>query len=210
MLDGTAMDLIEQAKGLKIGYARVSTDVQNLAPQLDALAGEGCAQIYEEHASGSDDNRPELSACLKALRPGDTLVVWRLDRLGRNIRHIIATVEDLASRGIGFQSMTDNVSGSGASARLTLNIFAAFADHERHVISERTRAGLAAARARGRKGGRPKALTDKQLREAKLLLTDPEASVTELAKSYGVSRATLYSGLKRLEDGGGRVPVERR
>lgn len=186
---------------VRIGYARVSTDDQSLAGQLDQLGRAGCEPIYSEHASGSKDDRPELAQALKALRAGDSLVVCRLDRLGRSLSHLVDTVHELARRGIGFESLTERIDTTSAGGTLIFHIFASLAQFERQLISERTKAGLAAGRARGRMGGRPPALSVKQLREAKRLLDDPQATVTDVAKTYGVSRATLYKGLRKLEAG---------
>ena len=200
MLNMAATPLPGQAGTRRIGYARVSTADQDLAPQLDVLRAKGCEPIYSEHASGKHADRPELAQAMKALRAGDTLVVWRLDRLGRSLPDLIATVNELASRGIAFESVTEAIDTTTASGKLVFNIFASLADFERHLIGERTRAGLAAGRARGRMGGRPPALSSRQLREARLLLTDPDATVTAVAERYGVSRTTLYKGLRELAD----------
>ena len=200
MLNMAATPLPGQAGTRRIGYARVSTADQDLAPQLDVLRAKGCEPIYSEHASGKHADRPELAQAMKALRAGDTLVVWRLDRLGRSLPDLIATVNELASRGIAFESVTEAIDTTTASGKLVFNIFASLADFERHLIGERTRAGLAAGRARGRMGGRPPALTSRQLREARLLLTDPDATVTAVAERYGVSRTTLYKGLRERAD----------
>lgn len=198
MLNTQTAPLPDQPGPRRIGYARVSTADQDLAPQLDTLRARGCDLIYSEHASGKVDDRAELANAIKATRAGDTLVVWRLDRLGRSLPHLIQTVNELAKRGVGFESVTEAIDTGTASGKLVFNIFASLADFERHLISERTRAGLAAGRARGRLGGRPPALTLKQLREARLLLTDPEATITGVAEHYGVSRTTLYKGLREL------------
>lgn len=198
MLNIAATPLPGHAGTRRIGYARVSTADQDLAPQLDVLRAKGCHPIYSEHASGKHADRPELAQAMKALRAGDTLVVWRLDRLGRSLPDLIATVNELAGRGVAFESVTEAIDTTTASGKLVFNIFASLADFERHLIGERTRAGLAAGRARGRMGGRPPALTSRQLREARLLLTDPEATVTAVAERYGVSRTTLYKGLREL------------
>ncbi len=198
MLNIAATPLPGQAGTRRIGYARVSTADQDLAPQLDVLRARGCEPIYSEHASGKHADRPELAQAMKALRAGDTLVVWRLDRLGRSLPDLIATVNELAGRGVAFESVTEAIDTTTASGKLVFNIFASLADFERHLIGERTRAGLAAGRARGRMGGRPPALTSRQLREARLLLTDPETTVTAVAERYGVSRTTLYKGLREL------------
>ncbi|RXD01732.1 recombinase family protein [Sphingomonas sp. UV9] len=198
MLNSTPAPLPDTASTRRIGYARVSTADQDLASQLDVLRAKGCDPIYSEHASGKKADRPELLNALKALRARDTLVVWRLDRLGRSLPDLIANVNELATRGIAFESITEAIDTTTASGKLVFNIFASLADFERHLISERTRAGLAAGRARGRVGGRPPALTPKQIREARLLLTDPDATMAAVAERYEVSRTTLYKGLREL------------
>ncbi len=162
---------------------------------MDALKRAGCSTIYTEQASGRKDDRPELTQALKALRPGDTLVVWRLDRLGRSLRHLVTVVADLKEREVAFESLTEKIDTSSAVGELVFHVFASLAQFERQLISERTQAGLAASRARGRKGGRPKALSAKQVREARLILADPAATVSDVAKTYGVSRGTLYKAL---------------
>ncbi len=176
----------------RIGYARVSTDDQNLDLQRDALNRAGCRSIYEETASGKSSTRPELEHCLRALRSGDTLVVWRLDRLGRSLSDLVKLVAELEHRGIGFESLQEKIETESASGKLQFHVFAALAEFERNLIRERTRAGLAAARARGRKGGRKPALDAKQIREIKALLRDPAIQVSDVAKRYGVSRTTIY------------------
>jgi DNA invertase Pin-like site-specific DNA recombinase len=177
----------------RIGYARVSTDDQNLDLQLDALTKAGCDTVYKEKMSGKTADRPELEHCLKALREGDTLVVWRLDRLGRSLQDLVRIVTDLEAKGIAFVSVSENLATGSASGKLQFHVFAAMAEFERNLIRERTNAGLKAARARGRVGGRPSKLSDKQIREIKLLLADPAANVTDIATRYGVSRTTLYT-----------------
>ncbi|KAF1051097.1 MAG: DNA-invertase hin [Burkholderia gladioli] len=177
---------------MRIGYARVSTDDQNLDLQRDALRGAGCVEIYEETASGRRADRPELAQCLRALRAGDTLVVWRLDRLGRSLADLVGIVEGLRQRGVGFESLNERIDTTHAAGEMVFHVFAMLAQYERSLIRERTRAGLAAARARGRKGGRAPKLDAKQIREIRALLRDPEVRVTDVAKRYGVSRATLY------------------
>ncbi|WP_249605372.1 recombinase family protein [Chromobacterium sp. IRSSSOUMB001] len=176
----------------RIGYARVSTDDQNLDLQRDALARNGCSTIYEETASGKSAGRPELEQCCKALREGDTLVVWRLDRLGRSLPDLVRIVGELERRGIGFESLGERIETGSAAGKLVFHVFAALAEFERNLIRERTHAGLAAARARGRKGGRKPALTQQQIREIKALLCDKNIPVTAIADRYGVSRATIY------------------
>jgi len=176
----------------RIGYARVSTDDQNLDLQRDALRQAGCSVIYEETASGKSAARPELEQCRKALRAGDTLVVWRLDRLGRSLPDLVQIVAELEQRGVHFESLTEKIETSSAAGKLVFHVFAALAEFERNLIRERTHAGLAAARARGRKGGRKPALTPQQVREIKALLRDPSIPVASIADRYGVSRTTIY------------------
>lgn len=176
----------------RIGYARVSTEDQHLDLQRDALNSSGCSVIYEEAASGKSALRPELDQCLKALRQGDTLVVWRLDRLGRSLPDLIQIVAELEKRGIGFESRCEKIETGSAAGKLIFHVFAALSEFERNLIRERTQAGLSAARARGRSGGRKPKLDDRQLREIKALLRDPEIQVADVARRYGVSRTTLY------------------
>jgi len=182
-----------------VGYARVSKadGTQVLDLQRDALreAGVAAQHIYEDQASGKQDDRPNLTACLKALRSGDVLVVWKLDRLGRDLRHLVNTVQDLADRGIGFKVLSGqgtDIDTTTASGKLVFGIFAALAEFERELISERTRAGLAAARARGRKGGRKFSLTKAQVRLAQAAMGKKETRVAELCDELGVTRVTLY------------------
>jgi DNA invertase Pin-like site-specific DNA recombinase len=176
----------------KIGYARVSTDDQHLDLQNDALKMAGCDVIYEEKASGKNTERFELEQCRKALRAGDTLVVWRLDRLGRSLPDLVRIVAELERDGIGFESLTEKIETTNANGKLTFHIFAALAEFERNLIRERTHAGLTAARARGRKGGRKPALDEKQIREVRALMRDPSVNITNVAERYKVSRTTLY------------------
>lgn len=176
----------------RIGYARVSTDDQHLDLQRDALKKAGCSAVYEETASGKSTDRPELEQCRKALRAGDMLVVWRLDRLGRSLPDLVQIVAELERDGIGFESMTEKIETGSAAGKLVFHVFAALAEFERNLIRERTHAGLAAARARGRKGGRKPSLSSQQVREIKALLRDPSIPVTAIAGRYGVSRTTIY------------------
>ncbi|WLS11922.1 recombinase family protein (plasmid) [Shinella sumterensis] len=176
----------------RIGYARVSTDDQHLDLQRDALRKAGCQVIYEEAVSGKSANRPELEQCRKALRAGDTLVVWRLDRLGRSLPDLVHIVGELEGAGVGFESLTEKIETSSAAGRLVFHVFAALSEFERNLIRERTQAGLAAARARGRSGGRKPKLDATQVREIKALLRDPSIPVGAVAKRYNVSRTTLY------------------
>ncbi len=176
----------------RIGYARVSSDDQHLDLQRDALQQAECSVIYEETASGKNTVRPELEQCRKALRAGDTLVVWRLDRLGRSLSDLVQVVTDLEQRGVGFESLTEKIETGSAAGKPIFHVFAALAEFERGLIRERTYAGLAAARARGRVGGRKPKLGEKQVREIKALLRDPDIQVSEVARRYGISRTTLY------------------
>jgi len=176
----------------RIGYARISTDDQHLDIQRDVLKKSGCSVIYEEAVSGKNTVRPVLDQCRKALRAGDILVVCRLDRLGRNLPDLIQIVADLEQRGVGFESLTEKIETGSEEGRLVFRVFAALAEFERGLILERTQVGLAAARARGRAGGRKPKLGDQQLREITALLRDPDIQVAEVARRYGVSRTTLY------------------
>jgi DNA invertase Pin-like site-specific DNA recombinase len=185
---------------MRIGYARISKadGSQVLDLQRDALLAAGVRpeRIYEDKASGKSDDRPALAACLKALRKSDTLIVWKLDRLGRNLKHLVDTAQDLAERGIGFKVLTGqgaNIDTTTASGKLVFGIFAALAEFERELIRERTVAGLQAARARGRKGGRKFGLTKAQVRLAQVAMKNRDAKVNELCKELGgITRATLY------------------
>ncbi len=182
---------------MHIGYARVSTQEQNPELQLDALAKAGCEQVFQEKISGKDRDRPELETCLKVLRKGDTLVVWRLDRLGRSLKDLVEIVHALEERGIGFQSLTEKIDTTHAGGKLVFHVFAALAEFERNLIRERTLAGLAAARARGRKGGRKPKLSASDVRKAAAMLHDPFMTKTEVARHFGVSRVTLNLALER-------------
>jgi DNA invertase Pin-like site-specific DNA recombinase len=175
-----------------IGYARVSTDDQNLDLQRDALEKAGCEQIFTDRVSGTKDNRPGLSDALSHLRSSDTLVVWRLDRLGRSLTHLIATVTALQERGVGFKSLTESIDTTTSGGRLVFNIFASLAEFEREIIRERTKAGLQAARARGRQGGRPKKLTKKQIEMLQHLAADKKHSVKEICQTLGIGRTAFF------------------
>lgn len=177
---------------MKIGYARVSTDEQTTDPQTDSLSEHGCERIYQEHKSGKSTDRAELESCLKALRDGDTLVVWRLDRLGRSLADLIRIVQDLETRGIGFTSLTEQIDTTTPAGKLIFHVFGALSEFERNLIRERTMAGLKAARARGKNGGRPSKLTGKNLSMAKTLMQDKTNNVQDIADRFGVSRSTLY------------------
>lgn len=175
-----------------VGYARVSTQDQKPALQLDALKAAGCEKVFREKASGAQRDRPQLAAAVDYMREGDTLVVWKLDRLARSMKQLIETVEGLEEQGIGFRSLTEAIDTTTSGGKLVFHIFGALAEFERSIIRERTRAGLDAARARGRTGGRPKKLTDADLRAARAMLADDDFTVDEVARRMGVSPATLY------------------
>src|SRR3954452_23418304 len=182
---------------MDIGYARISTGEQTLDLPLDALTTSGCSKVYQETASGAKADRPVLEDVLSYLRVGDTLVVWRLDRLGRSLQHLIAVIAQLAERGIGFKSVTEQIDTTTSGGKLIFHVFGALAEFERDLIRERTRAGLAAARARGRLGGRPKKLADvKQLELARTLYASGETDIDTICQTLGISRATLYRSLK--------------
>lgn len=175
-----------------VGYVRVSTQDQKPELQLDALQAAGCERLFEEKASGAQRERPELIAALEYMREGDTLVVWKLDRLARSTKQLIETVEMLESRGIGFRSLTEAIDTTTSGGRLIFHIFAALAEFERSIIRERTTAGLKSARERGRKGGRPPALTPDDVAAAKALLADPTITAKDVARRLGVAVSTLY------------------
>jgi DNA invertase Pin-like site-specific DNA recombinase len=179
-----------------IGYARVSTQDQTLDLQKDALQKEGCDRIFTDTASGAKAERTGLDEALSHLREGDTLVVWRLDRLGRSLKHLIETITRLNNRGIGFKSITESIDTTTSGGKLIFHIFGALAEFERDIIRERTQAGLTAARARGRKGGRPKALTPRKAQMAQALYKDKNNTIDEICKTLNVSRATLYRYVK--------------
>ena len=178
-----------------VGYARVSTQDQTPVLQLDALKAAGCEKIFVEKASGAQRARPELTAAIDYVRAGDTLVVWKLDRLARSMKQLIETVEGMEAQGIGFRSLTEAIDTTTAGGKLVFHIFGALAEFERLIIRERTRAGLDAAKARGRRGGRPPKMGPQDLAAAKAMLADPSFTVEDVAKRLGVSPATLYRHL---------------
>ena len=180
-----------------IGYARVSTHDQNLDSQLDALQKADCEQIFQEKITGKTKDRPELISCLKALRKGDVLIVWKLDRLARSLKDLVEIITDLNQREIGFKSLTEAIDTTSATGRLVFHIFGALAEFEHSLIRERTIAGLDAARARGRKGGRKPSMSEKDIKKAKAMLNDPQITKTEVAKHFGVSRVTLNNSLNK-------------
>lgn len=189
----------ETGKTMLIGYARVSKSdgSQVLDPQMDALIEHGVTpdHIYSDYASGKNDERPGLLACLKALRMDDVLIVWKLDRLGRNLKHLVTTVHDLSEKGVGFKVLAGqgaNIDTATSSGKLIFGIFAALAEFERELISERTKAALASARARGRKGGAKFSLTKAQVRLAQSAMGQKETIISELCKELGIAKPTLY------------------
>jgi DNA invertase Pin-like site-specific DNA recombinase len=184
-----------------IGYARVSTHEQTLNLQQDALTKAGCTKIFTDTASGAKTARIGLDEALSYVRKGDTLVVWRLDRLGRSLPHLIATMTSLEEQGIGFKSLTENIDTTTSGGKLIFHIFGALAEFERNLIRERTQAGLVAARARGRVGGRPKALNPQQRKIAQALYDDPTNSITDICRTLKISKATLYRSIKIGEGG---------
>ena len=180
-----------------IGYARVSTDDQDLSLQRDALNAAGCTRIFEDTMSGAKAERPGLTEALDHCRSGDTLVVWRLDRLGRSLTNLIELMTTLNDKEIGFKSLSEQIDTTTSGGKLVFHIFGALAEFERELIRERTRAGLAAARARGRQGGRPKKLdTPKKVAMAQALYDAGEHSIDDICQTLGVSRATLYRVVK--------------
>jgi DNA invertase Pin-like site-specific DNA recombinase len=185
----------ETIEPMFIGYARVSTQDQTLDLQKDALENIGCSKIFTDTASGAKAERPGLTEALAYVRAGDTLVVWRLDRLGRSLKHLIETITSLNNRRVGFKSIMENIDTTTSGGKLIFHMFGALAEFERDIIRERTKAGLAAARARGRKGGRPKAQTlnsQKKVAMAQSLYDDKTNTIDEICQTLHISRATLY------------------
>lgn len=180
---------------MKVGYARVSTHEQSISLQRDALKNTGCKKIYRDKVSGIKDERPGLQKAIKYLRKGDTLIVWRLDRLGRSLKHLIETVSYLEDRGIGFQSLQESINTTTSGGRLIFHIFGALAEFENNLIRERTRAGLISARSRGRKGGRPRKLDEKKAELLKKLYDEKNHSIKEIAQIMSISKSTIYSYL---------------
>lgn len=179
-----------------IGYARVSTQDQNPDMQEAALMEAGCDRVFVDRASGALSERPQLAAALAYLRPGDTLCVWRLDRLGRSLKHLVQSVGDLEEREVGFKSLHESIDTTPPTGRLIFHIFASLAEFERDLIRERTSAGLAPARARGRSGGRPPSLSPKKVELARSMHAAGDTTVAEIASILGVSRATIYRHLQ--------------
>ncbi|WDF67147.1 recombinase family protein [Sphingobacterium oryzagri] len=188
---------------MKIGYARVSTQDQNLDMQIDALKNAGCEIVFEEKISGKSKERPELTKLFEKLRKGDTVVVWKLDRLGRSLKDLIDLITKMQQLEVSFLSIQDGINTNTATGRFTFNIFASLAEFEREIISERTKAGLSSARARGRKGGRPAGYSKETIKKIKAVKTLYNAmnspSVQDIAESLKISRATCYRYLKVKE-----------
>ncbi|MBD2038232.1 recombinase family protein [Leptolyngbya sp. FACHB-321] len=175
-----------------IGYERVSTDDQKLALQHDALQAAGCEKIFADKMSGAKADRPGLQEAFEFARKGDTIVVWRLDRLGRSLKDLMALVEELEKRKIGFRSLQESIDTTSSGGKLIFHMFGALAEFERNLIRERTQAGLQAARARGRKGGRQQKLTQQQIDMGRSLAADPSRSVTSICEHLEISRPTFY------------------
>jgi DNA invertase Pin-like site-specific DNA recombinase len=187
-----------------VGYARISTGDQSVDLQTDALCRIGCQRVISDVASGARTDRPGLAEALAYLRTGDTLVVWKLDRLGRSLRHLIDVITGLHDRGVAFRSLQEAIDTSTPGGKLVFHVFGALAEFERDLIRERTNAGLAAARARGRKGGRPRRMTDRQVSLAVTMLRDRNTSVADVCSALRVSKSTLYRAVspkQRAEDG---------
>jgi DNA invertase Pin-like site-specific DNA recombinase len=184
---------------MKIGYARVSTKDQHLALQIDALKKAGCEKIYQDIASGARSERPALNEMINNLRLGDVLVIWKLDRLGRTLNHLIVLVNDLMGKKVGLQSLHDPIDTTTAQGRLSFNLFASLAEFERDLIRERTQAGLSAARARGRNGGKPKGIPPKAEATAcaaETLYKEGRLTVNEISEKLGIAKSTLYTYLR--------------
>lgn len=176
-----------------IGYMRVSTSDQSLDLQRDALEAAGCRRLYEDICGGAVEDRPGLARAIDAAREGDTIVVWKLDRIGRSLHHVVRLVQDLHDQGIGLKVLTGDIDTTSPTGRLIFGIFATLAEFERDLIHERTMAGLKAARARGRLGGRPRKMTRAKLRTAMAMMADPANAACEVAEQLGISLSTLYA-----------------
>lgn len=184
---------------MKIGYARVSTKEQNLSLQIDALKKEGCYMVFQEKVSGSKADRPELRKMIDQLREGDIIIIWKLDRLGRSFRDLVNLIREIQDRGAGLKSLNDSIDTTTAHGKLIFHIFASLAEFERDIISERTKAGLASARARGRVGGRPKGLSKEALDKAIIVETlykQGDMSIAQICKHVSIARSTVYNYLK--------------
>jgi len=194
------MKLSRQGKEpMLIGYARVSTQDQQLGAQEDALRQAGCERIYTDKVSGTRADRPGLAQALDVLRKGDSLVVWKLDRLGRSLSHLVQLVNDLKDQGIGFKSLQENIDTTSGVGKLVFHLFASLAEFERDLIRERTQAGLVAARARGKKGGRPKVMDAKKVTLAQAMYRDKQNSVKDICTTLGIGKTTLYRYLNQAQ-----------
>lgn len=180
---------------MKIGYARVSTRDQNLDLQIDALKSSGCEKIFTDKASGAKEERPGLKQALEYARKGDVIVVWKLDRAGRSLKHLIKIVTELNEKEIGFISLKESLDTTSSTGKLMFHIFASLAEFERDIIRERTLAGLSSARARGRVGGRPHVMDTNKIAMAKSMMADKSISVKDICKALSVSKSTLYKYL---------------
>jgi DNA invertase Pin-like site-specific DNA recombinase len=189
------MSTENRTNGYLLGYCRVSTADQNQELQVDALTAAGCDRIFTDHASGKLEHRPALDAMLELLRSGDTVVVWRLDRLGRSVKHLLEMVALLESRGVGLKSLHESIDTTTPTGRLTLHLFASIGQFERDLLQERTMAGLAAARSRGRRGGRPRVVTPEKLQTARTMYDSRNYDVAAIGRVLGVSRASVYRAL---------------
>ena len=181
---------------MKVGYARVSTNDQNISMQIDALESSGCKEIFSDIASGAKTERPGLEQALAYVREGDTIVVWKLDRLGRSIQHLIQSINTLQNKGIGFKSLQENIDTTTNGGKLIFHMFSSLAEFERDLIRERTRVGLKAARARGKCGGRKPILQDKQVARMIELYNEGSSTVGEICKIFSISRPSFYNYLK--------------
>ena len=177
---------------MKIGYARISTADQNLDLQADALKAAGCEKVFQEVASGAKDERKGLAEAVEFARAGDVLTVWKLDRLGRSLKHLIETVNQLHEKGVGFASVQENIDTTTPGGKLIFHVFGALAEFEREIIRERTNAGLRAARVRGKTGGRPKKLTPEKIEIAKAMMSDPKINIKTICETLAISPKTLY------------------
>lgn len=177
---------------MKIGYARISTADQSLDLQTDALKAAGCQKFFQDIASGAKDERRGLAAAVEFARAGDVLTVWKLDRLGRSLKHLIETVNQLHEKGVGFASVQENIDTTTPGGKLIFHVFGALAEFERELIRERTNAGLKAARARGRTGGRKEKLSPKQVEMAKAMVNDPNITIDSICDTFKISKPTLY------------------
>jgi DNA invertase Pin-like site-specific DNA recombinase len=184
---------------MKVGYARVSTREQNLSLQLDALKKEGCQRIFQEKISGAKADRPELRKMIDQIREGDVIIVWKLDRMGRSLRNLINMINEVQEKGADLKSLNDPIDTTTPHGKLTFHIFASLAEFERDIISERTKAGLASARARGRKGGRPKGLSKEAQNKAivvETLYREGNMSISQICKHVNIARSTVYDYLR--------------